>query len=212
MTDTDTPQFTLTAPDGSIIAHGSLDALMERLPDTQARGAAMEAMLHTAAEAEAAEQRLAEAQASAAQMLADGVTRLASRLDAIEEQRALAAQQAEAEQLRRDEQQVQDYLDALPDPDALADEGDLTLQQPIQTERYGAEDEAPVKPALSYPRVPTKLGNVPMSFVKTGDNDPLPFNPQGGRDTPGPAPGSRLSVGPPQHAQPVAISLHEEEE
>jgi hypothetical protein len=117
---THTRQFTLTAPDGSVIARGSLDALMERLPDTHARDAALESMLRTAAEAVEAEQRREEALASSVQMISDTVAHLTNRMDAYIERREEQRQQ-DAEQAEREEQaEIEAYLDQLPDPDSPA--------------------------------------------------------------------------------------------
>ena len=105
--------------------------------------------------------------ACAAQILADSITRLTSRLDAFEvrreEQQRLDEQEAEREQQRR----VQAMLDALPDPDdpdlgdptgipipptrdptgaeLESDDGDLEIKHAKDPERYGpgSDDEGP---------------------------------------------------------------------
>jgi hypothetical protein len=109
--------FKLYGPTGDIIMTGSMSAIMERIPDSVARNAALEDMLKIAADAVGAEERQAEARACAIRTLSDGVARLATRLDSFEKELAISMEREEAEQHRRDQQEVQSYLDALPDPD-----------------------------------------------------------------------------------------------
>ncbi len=117
MSDTDTQQFVLTSATGEVIAHGSMSSVMEHLPDTHARDAALSSMLRTATDAVEAEQRRAEAYASAIQMISDTVEHLTNRMDAYiarrEDQRRRDAEQAE----REEQEEIQRTLDALPDPD-----------------------------------------------------------------------------------------------
>jgi hypothetical protein len=222
MSEPDTQTFTLSAPDGSVIARGNLDALMEQLPDTNARNAALDQMLKTAAEAVEAEQRRDEALASTAQMISDAVTRLTHRMDTYIERREKQQRRDEEEALRAEQEEIQRTLASLTDPDAADplgaanDDGDLEIKHAPSEERYGPqveEDADPkVKPVLSY-------GKVPMSYIKkkdaTGD---LPE----GVESRSPAPlGSDPIYGPanlahpwtedlPQVSQPTAISLNEE--
>ena len=160
----DTQTFKLYGPSGDVIMTGSMNAIMERLPDTSAD--ALSTMLDTAVKQVEAEEKLEDARACAAQILADGITRLTSRLDAFEvrreEQQRLDEQEAEREQQRR----VQAMLDALPDPDdpdlddrtgiippaqdptgaeLESDDGDLEIKHAKDTERYGpgSDDEGP---------------------------------------------------------------------
>jgi hypothetical protein len=109
--------FKLTSPTGEVIMTGSLDALMERLPDTHARNDALESMLKIACDAVEAEEKLEDARACATKILHDGITRLSARMDAFEKRRAISMKRAHAEAQRSDQQRVQAMLDALPDPD-----------------------------------------------------------------------------------------------
>ena len=162
---TDTQTFKLYGPTGDVIMTGSMSAIMERLPDTSARNDALSTMLDTAVKQVEAEEKLEDARACAAQILSDGITRLATRLDAFEvrreEQQRLDEQEAEREQQRR----VQAMLDALPDPDdpdlgdptgiipptratgaeLESDDGDLEIKHAKDPERYGpgSDDEGP---------------------------------------------------------------------
>jgi len=161
----DTQTFKLYGPSGDVIMTSSMNAIMERLPDTSARNDALSTMLDTAVKQVEAEEKLEDARACAAQILADGITRLTSRLDAFEvrreEQQRLDEQEAEREQQRR----VQAMLDALPDPDdpdlgdptgiipptratgaeLESDDGDLEIKHAKDPERYGpgSDDEGP---------------------------------------------------------------------
>jgi hypothetical protein len=109
--------FKLLSPTGEVIMTGSMNALMERLPDTHVRNDALGSMLRIACDAVEAEEKLKEARACAAQILADGIARLTHRMEAFEKARALSQKHAHAEQQRRDQQRVQAMLDQLPDPD-----------------------------------------------------------------------------------------------
>ena len=107
--------FKLYGPSGEVIMTGSMNAIMERLPDTSARNDALSTMLDTAVKQVEAEEKLEEAQAAAAQILFDGITRLTFRLDAFEVRRQEQQRLDEAE--REQQRRVQAMLDALPDPD-----------------------------------------------------------------------------------------------
>ena len=75
--------FKLYSPSGDVIMTGSMNAIMERLPDTHARNDALSTMLDTAVKQMEAEEKLEDARACAAQILSDGITRLATRLDGL---------------------------------------------------------------------------------------------------------------------------------
>jgi hypothetical protein len=111
---TEPQTFKLYGPTGELIMHGALSQVMETLPDTKARSAALADMLKVAADSVAAEERADEARASAAQILSDGVLHLMHRLDSFEKHRALSAKRAEAERQRRDRQRVEAYKDTWP--------------------------------------------------------------------------------------------------
>jgi hypothetical protein len=114
---TDTQTFKLYGPSGDVIMTGSMNAIMERLPDTSARNDALSTMLDTAVKQVEAEEKLEDARACAVKILTDGITRLTSRLDQFEKQRALSAKRAEAARKEAAQRQVQRYMDELPDPD-----------------------------------------------------------------------------------------------
>jgi hypothetical protein len=189
MSNTDTRQFTLTSSTGEVIAHGSLNAVMEHLPDTHARDAALESMLRTAADAVEAEQRQQEAYASAAQMISDTVAHLTSRLAAYltrrEDQRRRDAERAE----REEQEEIQRTLDALPDPD---------------------------NPDAPDTHIPTgDLHELPPSEDPTGDATPLEEDDQGLTGVIATRPITDPSElggvpDPKQVSQPIAISLNEE--
>jgi vacuolar-type H+-ATPase subunit H len=244
MSDPDTQMFRLLSPDGQEIMAGPMSALMERLPDTHDRNAALETAVRAAKEAVEAEERLQDARACAAQIISDTVSRLCARLDAYVAHQEEQRRQDEEQALRQEQEEIQRTLDQLPDPDEpddpdnepyaydqkereatltgtepANDDGDLTVKHAQDPEHYAPgerEDaEAPVKPALSY-------GRVPLSYVKKHDEDPLrltdpiPFDPDAPGavkhdPNPGPEPGSRIAPPLPQVAQPVSISLNEED-
>jgi hypothetical protein len=114
---TDTPQtFTLTSPTGEVIMTGSLDALMERLPDTAARTAAIATMHRVVAKAEQAEQEMYEARDFATRVINDA-NRIMNSMDAWVSQ-CEAEKRAKADEAEREEQRrIQAELDASPDPD-----------------------------------------------------------------------------------------------
>jgi hypothetical protein len=114
---TDEQTFKLTAPDGKVIMTGNMSAIMEHLPDTPARDAALSSMLQTAADAVEAEEKQAEAIRSCAQMLSTFADAMNARMDQFEKQRALSAKRAEAQRKAQDQRRVQRYLDELPNPE-----------------------------------------------------------------------------------------------
>jgi hypothetical protein len=154
---TDTQTFKLYGPSGDVIMTGSMNAIMERLPDTSARNDALSTMLDTAVKQVEAEEKLEDARACVAQILADGITRLSARLDQFEKQRALSMKRAEAQRKARDAARVQKYLDELPDIDDPTgilppaedptgtelenDDGDLTIKHAVEPEKYGPQDD-----------------------------------------------------------------------
>jgi hypothetical protein len=190
--------FKLYGPTGDIIMTGSMNAIMERIPDSVARNAALEDMLKVAADAVEAEERADEARACAAQILADGLTRLAHRLDAFEKERAISAKRAEAARKEAAQRRVQRYLDELPDPDT-----------PKYPDLYSFDR----KEREATDQDPTEV--IPPSEDPTGtvleDQEPQDPNLMGAvyDPEPSPAPGSRLYPPAPQVAQPTAISLNE---
>jgi hypothetical protein len=175
--------FRMLNSEGEEIASGSLPALMEHLPDTPAREAALDQMLKTAAEAVEAEQRRDEARACTVQMISDALTRLTDRLEREEQWRKDKARRDAEEAKRKEQEEIQRTLDQLPDPDnpnpdepdepyaydqkereaSLTgnDDGELELKHEVDPEKYGDDQEQP-KPALSY-------GKVPLSYVKKKD-------------------------------------------
>jgi hypothetical protein len=155
--------FTLLDPYGVPIMKGSMNTLMEHIPDTSARNDALTSMLQIACDAVEAEEKLEDARACAAKILSDGITRLCSRLDQFEKQRALSAKRAEAARKEAAQRQVQRYMDELPDPDtpsdpdepeelysidpkereaslAPGDDGDLEIKHAVDPERYGSDE------------------------------------------------------------------------
>jgi hypothetical protein len=140
----DTPQFTLTAADGSIIAHGSMSALTERIVDSVARADATSLLVDAAkalGQIESIQQREQEARIADIRRLCDDVTRFGQRLDAFEARRKEKAR-LDAEEEQRE---IQRALDALPDPDDPDDPntdamhqsntGDLTTLGPSEVQR-----------------------------------------------------------------------------
>jgi hypothetical protein len=163
---TDTQQtFTLLDPSGVPIMKGSMNTLMEHLPDTHARNDALSTMLDTAVKQVAAEEQLEQARTIAVKHFCDGITRLATRLDQFEKQRALSAKRAEAARKEPAQRQVQRYMDEQwEDPDAeretsqrdgtelpapedptgvtlKGDDGDLEIKHAVDPERYGPNDD-----------------------------------------------------------------------
>jgi hypothetical protein len=134
------------SPPDNTIMHGSINAVMERIIDTNARREALDLL----ARADDASQSLArtEARADAARArsirhLGDAITQLNHRLDAIEERRAIQARQDEEAEAAR----LQAVLDALPSPDEPAAAiyspgGDLHSLAAPNTAHMG-EDDAP---------------------------------------------------------------------
>jgi hypothetical protein len=150
MTDPDPQTFKLYGPTGEVIMTGSMSAIMERLPDTPARDAALDSMLKIACDAVEAEQRADEARESLLQTLTTGLTRLSARIDSFEKRLALSAKRAEAARIAEGQRRVQQYLDALPDPDK-PDDGELTVKHapdPVDTGLapmpFGTEPDKPI--------------------------------------------------------------------
>jgi hypothetical protein len=191
--------FKLYGPTGDIIMTGSMNAIMERLPDTKARDSALADMLKIAADAVEAEERQQEARASAVQILSDGITRLCHRLDSFEKERAISAKRAEAARKEAADRRVQRYLDELPDPEE-PDDPELYFFDRREREASDQDPEGIIPP----PEDPT---NAALTDQATQDPNEMGavYDPQ-----PRPEPGSRLY----QHShpgipQPVSISLNE---
>jgi hypothetical protein len=104
------------APDDAILI-GSLDTILEYLPDTHARNDSIRRLDEGLARAAKTDQLQAMARACNVIAFADAVTRLASRLDALVAQREARAQQDAAREAEEEAKQIQAELDALPDPD-----------------------------------------------------------------------------------------------
>jgi hypothetical protein len=188
-----------------------MSAIMERLPDTHDRNAALETAIRAAAEAVEAEERLAEAQASAVQMITDGITRLTTRMDAYVARREAQRKADEEEEARQEQERIKAMFDALPDPDephsfdpkeretSPADQDPEGIipnpEDPTGTSIAGDDGELELKHAPdpdrygdADPEVKAALsyGKVPLSYVKKHDedpegHDPIPFDP----DAPG---------------------------
>jgi hypothetical protein len=187
MTEPDTRQFRLFDPDGKEIMSGPMDAIMERLPDTKARNAALDQMLQNAVGAVEAEERQEQAVRSTVQMLADAAARLTQRLDAYVARRD-ARRKADEEEAEREEQlQIEAMLDALPDPDDPNQYPDPLLMADPQMPSPTEQDEE-----LSYPSVP--LSSAQEFPVGT---DPV-YDP------------AELAHPQKQPARPISISLNEE--
>jgi hypothetical protein len=189
---TDNQTFKLTGPAGDVIMTGSMSAIMERLPDTTARNDALSTMLDTAVKQVEAEERAEEARTCAAQILADGITHLTTRLDAYEKQRALSMKRAEAQRKARDAARVQRMLDQLPDPD---DPDDLYPFDP--KEREASQDQNPEGV------IPTPVDPTGASLKDTGLEGSVAF-----RQTPDPE-DLGIVPDPKQVSQPISISLNE---
>jgi hypothetical protein len=152
MTDTDTRQFTLTAPDGMIIAHGSMSAVTEHIVDSVARADAEDLLLeaaHAVGQLEALEEREQSAHAADVRRLCDDLTRFGRRLDAFEAKRkAQRKADAELEQLK-----IQNMLDQLPSPDEAPpirpspatkpsnDNGELTILHKPEPKGFDPEQD-----------------------------------------------------------------------
>jgi hypothetical protein len=171
MSTDDTQIFKLTSPTGEVIMTGSMSAIMERLPDTTARNDAIDSMLRTAVDAVEAEEKLADARASAAQILSDGITRLSSRMDSFEKARALSMKRAEAEVQHRARQRVAAMLDGLPDPDDPDEtysldrkERTATDQDPNEIFPPPRETPGPEPGTIDYPPRPQVASPVSISL------------------------------------------------
>jgi hypothetical protein len=102
-------------PDNTIM-QGSMDAVMERIIDSNARNTAMDLLRDARIAADQLEQtRAQETQilARGIQSLNDTITRLSRRMDAMEEQQSTKMRHDAALEAKR----IQDYLNTLPDPD-----------------------------------------------------------------------------------------------
>jgi hypothetical protein len=176
------PLFPNQSPPAHCIAWGNMDAVMERIVDSNTRNDAID-LIHDAAVALGQLERTRNQQAQIfARSFQDVIARLdalAHRMDAIEEQRAARAK-ADAEE---EQQRIQDYLDSLPDPDNLDGQvtydpsGELHILPPTISDQGALPNELVRK-------APPETGNYP-------EPDP-----------------SKLAHPQQQPAQPVAISLN----
>jgi hypothetical protein len=189
MTEPDTRLFHLFDSDGKEIMTGSMSAIMERLPSTKARDAALADMLRIAVDSVEAEQKRDEAVRSTVQMLADGAAHLASRLDAYITRRA-AQRKADEEQAERQEQaEIEAMLDGLPDFDNPGKYPDPLLMADPQMPSPTEQDAE-----LSYPSTPMAAVEEPP--VTGNDPAELAYPPaRNAKQTP----------------QPISISLNEED-
>jgi hypothetical protein len=142
MSDTDTQLFRLLDPEGKEIMNGPMSMIMERLPDTTARNDAIDSMLRTAVDAVEAEEKLADARASAAQILSDGITRLSTRMDTYGAKRAEEAERKEQEQAQRCSEE--EY--SPPPSTATADQGVFPSGPPVITRNPDKPEGMPRPP------------------------------------------------------------------
>jgi outer membrane murein-binding lipoprotein Lpp len=149
------------APD-NMIMWGSLDAVMERIIDSNARNAAVDILRDARIAADQLEQtRTQETQilARGLQTLNASIDQLTRRMDAIEEQREVQVRYDAA----REQQQIQDYLDALPSPDDDPDQhfntGDLHSLPPAEHGQSATDQGALPEELLK--NVPPETGNYP---------------------------------------------------
>lgn len=166
-------QFTLTAPDGSVIATGS-----NLWADEVAK------VLTATADLEEIERKKTEFDASAARIV-DGLMKLAtdqfSRLEAEqleqEERRADEARQRAKAEAAAEQQRNQAIIDAMPDPDSpYFPSGDLhtlpakDIEPEDPTGEVLEDDEGPV---------PLTYGKLPLSYVKGEEDEgsPVPGEP-----------------------------------
>jgi hypothetical protein len=192
MSEPDTRQFTLTSPTGEVIMQGSMNEVMEHIPDTTARNAAIDQLLHTALEQLAAERTRDQAREATAQMLCDSINRLCSRLDSYEEKRAQSIARAEEEQQRRDQEEVQAYLDKLPNP-----------EEPNEYS-FDREERETTDQDLPPPQDPTGVSVDQEPATQDPNEMGAVYDPQ-----PRPEPGSRLYPPHPGIPPPTSISLNE---
>jgi hypothetical protein len=159
MTEPHPGTFRLFGPTGEVIMTGSMSAIMERLPDTKARKAALDDMLKIACDAVEAEERADEARASVARSLCDGLTRLSARIDSFEKRLSLAAKRAEAARIAEGQRRVQQYLDALPDPEEpeTDEEGDLPTELQKDTPPSLGTDPVASPAELGGPKDPKQF-------------------------------------------------------
>jgi hypothetical protein len=131
-----------TRPPPGSIAHGSLDAVMELLPGTRARDAALQIFADAATARVAADERITQAQLREAEieeqrlelqqkqvaLLSKGLDKLSARMDALE-----------GERREQEVKQIVDYLDSLADPDDPNPGGELSPIRPASR----AENQLP---------------------------------------------------------------------
>jgi hypothetical protein len=179
---TDPQTFRLLDPTGKEIMTGSMSAIMERLPNTTARDAALESMLRTAADAVEAEQKRDDAVRSAANAVCDTLTHLTARMDAYIARREAQRKADEEQAARQEQEEIQHYLDQLPDPD----------EEPnLNTGDLSAIVTAPEDPEATV-----------LEPDDTGPNELVEMRP-----VTDPA---ELAHAPKAPTQPIAISLNEE--
>jgi hypothetical protein len=114
-------------PPDAAIAVGSLDAVMERIVDSEARADAAQLLVDAAValgQIERQKQQEQQLIARGMQTLNDSIAALTKRMDALEARRTERAQQAADAEAQR----IQEKLDRLPDPDDPRAPGDDTHQ------------------------------------------------------------------------------------
>jgi hypothetical protein len=191
MTEPDTRLFHLFDSDGKEIMTGSMSAIMERLPSTKARDAALADMLRIAVDSVEAEQKRDEAVRSTVQMLSDVTAHLSARMDAYIARREKQRREDEQEAGAEEQRQIEAMLDGLPDfdnPEANQLPDPLLVPDPQMPSSLTEQDtDLPVS-------------SVPMSNVQdpTLGSDPT-YNFE------------ELAHPQKQPQQPVSISLNEED-
>jgi hypothetical protein len=94
-------------------------------------------------DAEETKRYQAEVRECAAQILADGITRLNERIDAYEGRKQERADQLQRQAEEAEAARIEEELAALPDPDdpySMGDDGELTaVHEPVDTEKHDPE-------------------------------------------------------------------------
>ena len=136
-----------TSPPAEAIVVGSLDDVMEYIPQSMSRLEA-EQIRDAVGQALDYARQVQQHEASLKEQITTFddkcLTPIAARIDSFEKQRAISAKRAEAEQKRRDRQRVAAYIDGLPDIDepepllpAKGDNGELTIHHKPDPVEHG---------------------------------------------------------------------------
>jgi hypothetical protein len=139
------------APPESIVI-GPMDEVMRYIRQSIPRMEEEKRLARAQLDAEQTAQQQAETRACAAQMLADGITRLGVRIDAYETRKAERADQQRRADEEAEAKEAEEYLASLPDPDqpeafehpddphATGDDGDFeAVKPPPDTEKHDPE-------------------------------------------------------------------------